>query len=219
MNGATRIVVVDDHALFRESLVRLLESEVDFRVVAHCDSVAQASKILSSTAIELVLLDYDLGEESAAGLVRGLKRRAQRTKVLVVTAGLSDAATAEMLNAGVDGVFYKHRDPAQLLKVIRKIAKGEPWLESAAIRSLIAGATELAEKRRGQGPLTVRQQEVLSGILSGLSNKEIAWRLQVSMTTVKTAVQELFEKAGVRTRGQLVRAALQEHAADWLGRV
>ncbi len=218
MNGSTRILVVDDHALFRESLVRLLDSELDFQVVANCDSIARAMEILSTTAIDLVLLDYDLGEESGAAFIRDLKKRAQQTRVLVVTAGLSAAATTEVLNAGADGVFYKHRSPAQLLEAIQKITDGELWLESGAIRSLIAGASTIAEEGRRQGSLTVRQQEVLSGIFDGLSNKEIAWKLHVSMTTIKTAIQELFEKAGVRTRGQLVRAALQEHAADWLAR-
>jgi DNA-binding NarL/FixJ family response regulator len=65
-------------------------------------------------------------------------------------------------------------------------------------------------------PLTARQSEVLRGILDGLANKEIAWKLNTSETAVKAAVQELFHKAGVRTRSQLVRIAIEQHSVDWL---
>jgi two-component system, NarL family, nitrate/nitrite response regulator NarL len=216
MNDFTRIVVVVDHVLFRESLVRLLESEPDFQVVAHCDSVARARDVLSRTAIDLVLLDYDLREESGVDLLRELLRRAERTRVLVVTGGISDIATLDLLGVGAAGVFYKHRQPAQLIQAIRQVSKGEPWLDSAAIRSLIAGTKKREEEGRHRTQLSFRQQEVLYGILEGHSNKEIAWNLQVSTATVKVVVHELFEKAGVQTRSQLVRVALQKHVADWL---
>lgn len=110
---------------------------------------------------------------------------------------------------------YKHRDPAQLLEAIRTISKGELWLDSSAIRSLIASAKERAPEERRRSSLSLRQQQVPSGVLDGLSNKAIAWRVQVSTSTTKAIVQELFERAGVRRRSQLVRAALQEHEADW----
>jgi DNA-binding NarL/FixJ family response regulator len=216
MQDSTRILVVDDHALFRESLVRLLESEPDLQVVAHCESIAAAKDILSRTAVDMVLLDYDLGEESGAALIRDLQKHSDRIRVLVVTAGTCDAATAEMLKAGAAGVFYKHRQPAQLLEAIRKVLQGELWLDSDVLRSLIASTQGRAREEPRQEPLTLRQQQVLSGVLGGLSNKEIAWKLQISATTIKTVVHELFEMAHVRTRGQLVRVALQEHAADWL---
>jgi two-component system, NarL family, nitrate/nitrite response regulator NarL len=216
VNHPTQILVVDDHALFRESLVRLLESEPDLQVVAHCDSVARARDVLCRDAVDLVLLDYDLGEESGASLLHELQRRAERTRVLVVTGGISDVVTLDLLSAGAAGVFYKHREPAQLMEAIRRISRGELWLDSVAVRSLIADIGKREEKRRDLRQLSLRQQEVLASILEGHSNKEIAWKLQLSMTTVKVVVQELFEKAGVQTRSQLVRVALQKHAADWL---
>jgi two-component system, NarL family, nitrate/nitrite response regulator NarL len=216
VNHPTQILVVDDHALFRESLVRLLESEPDLQVVAHCDSVARARDVLCRDAVDLVLLDYDLGEESGASLLHELQRRAERTRVLVVTGGISDVVTLDLLSAGAAGVFYKHREPAQLMEAIRRISRGELWLDSVAVRSLIADIGKREEERRDLRQLSLRQQEVLASILEGHSNKEIAWKLQLSMTTVKVVVQELFEKAGVQTRSQLVRVALQKHAADWL---
>jgi two-component system, NarL family, nitrate/nitrite response regulator NarL len=216
MNDSTRILVVVDHALFRASLVHLLESELDLKVVGHCGSIADARDILRCTAVDMVLLDYDFGEESGAALLGELQQDPDRIKVLVVTEGKSDAETVDILKAGAAGVLYKHRDdPAQLLEAIRKISKGQLWLDSNAIRSLIASAKERVPEERRRSSLSLRQQQVLSGVLDGLSNKAIAWRLQVSTSTTKAVLRELFERAGVQRRSQLVRAALQEHAADW----
>jgi DNA-binding NarL/FixJ family response regulator len=130
---------------------------------------------------------------------------------------MDDRITMDVLNAGVAGVLYKHSDPSQLVDAIRKIARGEMWLDKDAVRSLLSGAQSVAAEVPAARPLTVRQQEVLSGILDGLTNKEIAWNLKVSESSIKAVIQELFHKAGVRTRSQLVRVAIEKHAGDWLG--
>jgi two-component system, NarL family, nitrate/nitrite response regulator NarL len=216
MNPPTRILLVDDHSLFRESLVRLLEAQTDLRVVAHCAGIAEALNILDRNPIDVILLDYDLGEERGTELLRQLEARDLRAKVLMVTAGMSESVTRDALQAGVDGVLYKHNSPDQLLEAIRKVAGGEMWLEGQIIRSLVVESEERAAESRGTRPLTERQLEVLSGILEGLTNKEIAWNLKVSESSVKAVIQELFHKAGVRTRSQLVRIAIEKHAGDWI---
>ena len=216
MNPATRILLIDDHSLFRESLVRLLESEPDLRVIAHCAAISEAIDILRRSPVDVILLDYDLGEERGTDLIRELHASKSPAKVLMVTAGMSDRIIVDVLNAGVAGILYKHSNPAQLVDAIRKIAQGEMWLEGDLIRSLVAGVKDQETETRNTRPLTTRQQEVLSGILDGLTNKEIAWNLRVSESSIKAVIQELFYKAGVRTRSQLVRIAIEKHAADWL---
>jgi two-component system nitrate/nitrite response regulator NarL len=216
MNTPTRILLVDDHSLFRESLGRLLESERDFCVVAHCASVAKAIDVLQRSPVDVVLLDYDLGEERGTDLLRELHTCNSRARVLMVTAGMSERITLDVLNADVAGILYKQSDPAQLVDAIRRVAKGEMWLDSGIIRSLMLKANDKESETRKTRALTVRQQEVLSGILDGLTNKEIAWNLKVSESSIKGVIQELFHKAGVRTRSQLVRIAIEKHSADWL---
>jgi DNA-binding NarL/FixJ family response regulator len=210
------ILLIDDHSLFRESLVRLLEAESDLRVVAHCAGISEALGVLDRDSVDVVLLDYDLGEERGTELVRELQTRKLPTKVLMVTAGVNDQVTRDLLTAGVSGIFYKHNSPARLTEAIRKVAAGELWFEQEIIRSLLPGTADRPGGSRSKRPLTARQQEVLSGILDGLANKEIAWKLKVSESSVKAVIQELFQKAGVRTRSQLVRIAIEKHAADWL---
>ena len=211
-----RILMVDDHSLFRESLSRLLETAPQLRVAGQCATTSEALAALSGTNIDVVLLDYDLGEESGFRLLKELKQRQSEARVLMVTAGLSDEATVQVMDAGAAGVFLKHSSPDQLVAAIQRVASGEMWLDSAAVQGLLAGSrtrTELLERAR---PLTARQSEVLRGILDGLANKEIAAKIKTSESSVKAVIQELFHKAGVRTRSQLVRIAIERHSSDWL---
>ena len=216
MTTPTRILLVDDHSLFRESVVRLLDSEPDFMVVGHCAAVAEAISILHGGTIDVVLLDYDLGEERGTELLGNLHASHHPAKILMVTAGMSDRITMDVLHSGVAGVILKHSSPAQLVEAIRTVAQGEMWLEGSVLRNLVSGVKDQLAEPRSARPLTSRQQDVLSGIFDGLTNKEIAWNLKVSESSIKAVVQELFHKAGVRTRSQLVRIAIEKHGADWL---
>lgn len=215
MNNPVRILLIDDHTLFRESLARLLEVEPGFHVVAHCASIAEALKLLASSPIDVILLDYDLGEEVGTDLINELRSRNTAPKILIVTAGMRDSVTRDALAAGISGVIFKHSGPSQLIDAIHRVVQGEMWLDTPAIRSLIATDEKLAASRSVQ-PLTERQREVLRGILDGLTNKEIASKLHTSESSIKAVIQELFHKAGARTRSQLVRIAIENHSKNWL---
>jgi DNA-binding NarL/FixJ family response regulator len=212
----TRILMVDDHNLFREGLSRLLESAPGFRIVGQCGTAAEALSTLSRFPADVVLLDYDLGDEQGSGLVAQLRIGQPQTKILMVTAGMTDAATLQTMEAGASGVFLKQSNPEQLVEAIRRVANNGIWLDSEAVRSLVTAKTANAEQVEHHRPLTQRQSEVMRGILDGLTNKEIAWNLRVSESSVKATIQELFHKAGVRTRSQLVRIAVEKHSSDWL---
>jgi DNA-binding NarL/FixJ family response regulator len=216
MSNPIRILLIDDHTLFRESLVRLLEVEPAFQVVAHCASIAEAIKLLAGAPIDVILLDYDLGEEVGTDLLRELRDRNNVPKILMVTAGMRDSVTREVLSAGVSGVIFKHSGPGQLIEAIHRVAQGEMWLDTGAIRSLIATTDKKPITSQEVQPLTERQREVLHGILDGLTNKEIASKLEASESSIKAVIQELFHKAGARTRSQLVRIAIEKYSKSWL---
>lgn len=211
-----RVVMVDDHSLFRESLIRLLETSSLIRVVDHCATVSEALARFSPDGVDVILLDYDLGEESGISFLTELKRQQFNARVLMVTAGLSDEATLQVMEAGAAGIFLKQGSPDQLMAAIKLVAGGGTWLDGAAVQSMLAGRQAHSEQLQRARSLTLRQSEVLRGILDGLANKEIAWKLNISESSVKAVIQELFHKAGVRTRSQLVRIAIERHSSDWL---
>jgi DNA-binding NarL/FixJ family response regulator len=202
--------------LFRESLSRLLEAEPDYKIVGSCGSATEAIRLLKATPVDLVLLDYDLGDEQGSGFLAEAKRQGFTGKILMVTAGMSDAGTLRALEGGAAGIFLKHSPPAQLVEAIEKVMNGEVWLDSKAVRSLIAGANSKSEEQRTSQPLSSRERTVLKSVFEGLTNKEIAALLEISESSVKAVLQQLFDKTGVRSRSQLVRIALEQHSQDWL---
>jgi DNA-binding NarL/FixJ family response regulator len=194
----------------------LLEAEPDFRIVATCASVSDALAVLKREPVDVVLLDYDLGDEQGSAFLEEAKRLRFAGRILMVTAGMGDAVTMRAFEGGASGVFLKHSPPAQLIEAIHKVMNGEMWLDSRAVRSFVAGASV----RTGQEPvpqsLSARERSVLKAVFEGFTNKEIAAHLQLSESSVKAVLQQLFEKTGVRTRSQLVRIAIEQHAGDWL---
>jgi DNA-binding NarL/FixJ family response regulator len=211
-----RILLVDDHSLFRESLSRLLEAETELRIVGNCAVASEALALIDREPVDVVLLDYDLGDEQGTLFLDEAKRRGFAGHILMVTAGMSDADTLHALESGASGIFLKHSPPAQLVEAIYKVRSGETWLDSRAVRSLVAGASGRTEEQRTAQPLNARERAALKGVFEGLTNKEIAGRLQLSESSVKAVMQQLFDKTGVRTRSQLVRIALEHHSQDWL---
>jgi DNA-binding NarL/FixJ family response regulator len=211
---------VDDHSLFRESLSRLLEAEPDLTIVASCATVSDALAVLKrqpvDNPVDIVLLDYDLGEEQGSTFLEEAKRLRFDGRILMVTAGMGDGLTMRAFEGGASGVFLKHSPPAQLIEAIHKVTNGEMWLDSRAVRSFVAGASVRTALEPVGQPLSTRERSVLKAVFDGLTNKEIAAHLQLSESSVKAVLQQLFEKTGVRTRSQLVRIAIEQHAGDWL---
>jgi DNA-binding NarL/FixJ family response regulator len=215
MEQKIRILLVDDHSLFRESLSRLLEAEPDFQIAATCATATAALDVLDRA--DVVLLDYDLGDEQGSTFLEEAKRRRFSGRILMVTAGMTDAGTLRAFESGASGIFLKHSPPAQLVEAIHKVMTGDMWLDPRAVRSLVAGVGEKSDEHRAVQSLTARERTVLKSVFEGLTNKEIAGNLQISESSVKAVLQQLFDKTGVRTRSQLVRIAIEQHAGDWLG--
>ncbi len=209
-NGKIRILVVDDHALFREGVSRLLASEPDFEVVRCCGTSEEALPILASVPVDLVLLDFDLGRERGTDFLRQVRERGFEGRVLVVTAGVSDSDAALLISRGASGIFLKHSPPALLTKSIRTVMDGEPWLDQRYLMALLRMRAP-GEEDDAKGRFTERERVVLRSVLEGQANKEIADQLQISESAVKATLQQLFNKTGVRNRSQLVRVALEKY--------
>jgi DNA-binding NarL/FixJ family response regulator len=216
MDKQIRILIVDDHTLFRESLSRLLEADTDFEVAGACASVREALIAIQKKAIDVVLLDYDLCEEMGVQFLVESRRRNFTGRVLMVTSGMSDAAVLRAIDDGAVGIFLKNSPLAELIQAIVRVTQGEMWIDPGIARTLIA-ITHKPRETPTQDTLSEREHDVLRGVFDGLSNKEIGQKLGVSEGSVKAALQQLFARTGVRTRSQLVRIAVEKHSSDWLG--
>ena len=204
----TRLLLVDDHILFREGLSRLLGSEPDFEIAGDCGTSAEALRILQETRVDVVLLDYDIGTGQGAQLISTARRSGYTGKILMVTAGMSAKESSVALKLGASGIFLKHNSPGSLAKAIRLVISGEMWVDQKVIQSM-ADEVQQSERATPMPMLTEREQQVLQGVFEGLANKEIASKLGITEGAVKACMQQLFEKTQVRTRSQLVRIALE----------
>jgi two-component system nitrate/nitrite response regulator NarL len=205
-----RLLLIDDHALFRESVARLLEAEPGFEVVAHCGSGIEGMRIINSREIDVVLLDIDLGQERGIDFLEDLDAQHFKGKVLLVTAGVDESEVPNLIRKGISGIFLKHGSPTLLVEGIRQTMEGKALFEQSLLRRTFECAQEHGSSRR-RTRLTERERRVLSFIFEGLANKQIADRLKISESGVKACLQQLFTKTGVRTRSQLVRIALEQY--------
>lgn len=202
-----QLMLVDDHALFRESVSRILGEQPDLEV-QHCASIREALERLAAQRFDLVLLDHDLGSERASQFLPAARQAGFEGRVLVVTAWVSDTEARRLMRQGVSGIFLKEAPLDELSQSIRTVLAGGTWLNPAFSKAM----ENESQTDTATSPLfNDRQRRVLRFVLEGLSNKEIAWRLQISESYVKAILQSLFQKTGVRTRGQLVRVAFEQY--------
>jgi len=202
----TRLALLDDHGLFRESLGHLLASEPDFEVVGQCSTSAEALQLLDGAPVDLVLLELSIGTERGDDFISAAKHAGYQGKFLLVTADIDPAGSAAALKLGASGIFLKCNSSSRLLQAIRLVAIGEAWVDQRVIQLIADRYPQHHDRRRGD--LTKRERTVLNGLLDGLTNRRIGRQIGVSESAVKATVRQLFAKTGVRTRSQLVRAAL-----------
>jgi DNA-binding NarL/FixJ family response regulator len=200
-----RVLLIDDHALFRESVARVLATDSQL-AVEHCASIAAALPLVAQRPFDLVLLDHDLGGERASQFLPAARQNGFAGRVLVVTAWVSSTEARRLLQQGVAGIFLKHAPLEELTAAIGTVMAGGIWIDKS-----LGGHEESPDGESHAPQFNDRQRKVLRYVLEGLSNKEIAWHLQISESYVKAILQSLFQKTGVRTRGQLVRVAFEQY--------
>jgi two-component system, NarL family, nitrate/nitrite response regulator NarL len=203
---AVRIVIADDHPIFRDGLRKLLESEPGFAVVGEADDGLTAIRAVQALNPDLLLLDVampKLGGIEALAALQG-----QHTQVLILTAGISDAALVRAFQLGARGVVLKETATRQLLTGIRRVISGRYVVGEGAVESMAEALARPASERERRFGLTRRELEIIGAIVAGESNKEIADRLSISIQTVKHHLTSIFDKTGVSSRLELALFAV-----------
>jgi two-component system nitrate/nitrite response regulator NarL len=203
-----RILLLDDHTIFRQGLVNLLKNQPDLELPLHCGSVGEALLGLAAILPDILLLDVDLGTESGIDFLAQARRNGFRGPVLVLTAGISKDEEQLLQSHGISGILRKDISVDVLAEHIREAA-GVQADGDFAIRGAVSRNTLTGSKR--PKPLTSREVEVLRLLLEGHANKQIAHELNCTESAVKGIIQQLFHKSGTATRSQLVRAALEQY--------
>jgi len=214
MTSSVRILIADDHPIFRDGLKRLLESEHGFRVVGEaCDGI-EAVELVRKLNPEILLLHLAMPRRAGIEALRDLSTEGVPVRVILLTAGAEKEQIVEALQLGARGVVLKDSATQILLKSIRAVMDGEYWVgrESVSnlvqyLRSLIGSGTP---SRRSRYALTPRELEIISAVVAGYANREIAEHFKISEDTVKHHLSNIFDKLGVSTRLELALFAVNQ---------
>jgi two-component system, NarL family, nitrate/nitrite response regulator NarL len=209
-----RILLVHAHDLFRVSLEHLLRTTPGFQVAGSCSSPAAALNVLQRQPIDILLADYGLGLDQVFEAIGEARKAGFEGRVLITAVRMSIGAMLRTLERGASGIILRRAAPSELIDAVHAVIRGRLWLDSEAVKAIL-GAVRSGEHRLWQ-LLSARECAVLNAVLEGLTNHQIAVRLQIPKGSVKYVLGRLFEKVGVRTRTELVRVALERQARDWL---
>ncbi len=195
-----RLIIADDHALFRQGLISMLRLEPEVTIVGEVDSVEALGSALATTSCDVLLLDLQM-ERSALAVIEDLARD---VRVIVVTASEQASDHLAAFRAGASAVVFKRFAVDTLMEAIRAVRDGYVWMSSELhplVRErALAPAGELVSSR---------EQEIVRLVALGLRNAEIADRLGITEATVKTHLNKVFQKLGVRDRVELTRFAIR----------
>lgn len=213
--ATARVIVADDQAVVREGIVMLLGLLPGIEVVGAARDGAEALALVAELAPDVVLMDLRMPRCDGVEATRRIRADHPGTQVVVLTTYADDDSLFAALRAGARGYLTKDADGDEIVRAVDDVMAGQAGLAPAVQRRLLDRVTSpppptVAAPRELPDGLTVREAEVLALVADGLSNKEIAGRLHIGGATVKTHINNLFAKTGVRDRAQAVRYAYQQ---------
>ncbi|MDO8434203.1 MAG: response regulator transcription factor [Candidatus Binatus sp.] len=208
MQTSIRLIIADDHALFRQGLKSLLLLEPDIKVVAEVERASDVQAVVAANPCDILLLDLQMERWS----MQDIPQLARLTKVVVLTASESAENGVSALRLGARGIIQKRFAIETLMTALRTVADGLVWMPTNV-------QTEFARQETSTGrQLTPRESEIIRYVASGLRNAEVGERLAISESTVKTHLNNIFQKLGLRDRLELTHYAIKTGIVPVLNR-
>jgi DNA-binding NarL/FixJ family response regulator len=210
------VLLVEDQCLVRSGLRALLDQEADIRVVGEAEDGEQAVKMATELQPDLVLMDIKLPKMDGIEATRQIKEGNGDVEVLVLSAYEDDESVFQAIQAGASGYVLKDITPSNLVRAIRAVQAGMSTVHPGITRKLLERISLMSRARTpGAAPihsdgLTAREVEILVGVSKGLSSRELAAKLFVSESTVKSHLRTIYRKIGVRDRSQAVAYAIRK---------
>lgn len=217
-----RIVLIDDHKLFREGVKRILEFEPSFEVVAEGDDGSMASMLVKENAPDVVLMDINMPEINGVQATADLVRYFPKSKVIILSIHDDESYVTHALKTGAQGYLLKEMDSDALIDAIKVVSEGGSYLHPRVTHNLVKEYRRLAkenssaiadkgiEYRRPLHLLTKRECQVLQLLADGKSNRAVAETLYISEKTVKNHVSNILQKMNVNDRTQAVVSAIRK---------
>ncbi len=211
-----RILIADDHAIFRDGLRRLLEAEPGFRVVGEAADGAEAVQLACQLQPDILLLDLAMPRHSGLEALRGLERSSTPVRIILLAASVEKDQVVEALQLGARGVVLKESTTQLLHQSIRRVMAGQYWLGHQSVSDLVGALRDVLPATGGKPRhktfgLTPRELEIVATIVAGYANKDIAQKFSLSEQTIKHHLTNIFNKLGVSNRLELALFAVNHH--------
>lgn len=218
MGSKIRVVIADDHGLFREMLRLTLRREGSVKIVGEAANGRQTIDVISDLKPDIVLLDSTMPEMGGIEVLPVIREKNLKTKALMLTANMNETVIFKALKGGAKGYLSKDVSLSDLIKAIQAVHKGELWVERKLMarffdKEATVSPKEEARAGRPKMVLTPREKEILSILSTGCTNKEIAKALFISEKTVKSHLNSIFRKLNVTRRLQAILQAINRGLA------
>ena len=213
-----KVLVVDDHALFRSGITHLLNEQEDFEVVGEARHGAEAVEKVEDLMPDLILMDIYMPEMGGLEATRRIKGLLPYVKVVILTASEKDENIFEAVKAGAQGYLEKKIEPEPFLRLLREVMRGEALISSLTATKILYEYTNIAgreaERVIPEEQLSPREEEVLALLAGGTTNREIASSLGISDNTVKNHLRNIMDKLHLKNRVQAATFAIRKSLAN-----
>jgi NarL family two-component system response regulator LiaR len=214
MSEVIRVLIADDHAVVREGLRGLIETEPEMEIIAEAENGVEVVRLAAELEPDLILLDLVMPELDGIGAIEAIKSNDPQVRILVLTSFDEDEKIFRAVKAGAQGYLLKDSSPSELLQAIRDVNEGLPSMHPTIAHKLMSELQRKSELPPTEEPLSEREVEVLKLVAQGLPNQEIAEALVLSERTVRTHVSNILGKLHLANRTQAALYALREGLAD-----
>jgi two-component system nitrate/nitrite response regulator NarL len=213
---AIRVVIADDHAIFREGVCRLVERAGDIAVVGEAANGAEAVRLVTKLKPDILLLDLRMPDKDGLSVLEEVNFDSIPTRVIVVTAAEEDRDIVRAMRLGARGVLLKQSASELLIKSIYKVNAGEIWLDNKMTNEVVEAFKKSSTfgPRRDKPLLSEREREIVQLVAQGYRNREIGEKLFISEQTVKNHLHNIFDKLGVSDRLELALYAIHHRLID-----
>jgi two-component system, NarL family, nitrate/nitrite response regulator NarL len=218
-NGAgslIRVIVADTQAIFRAGLRKIFALEDDIRVVGQAETLPQTQSAITKFSADVLIFEAALSLNPVEAVTE-LLRQAPHLKIVVVTPGSDEQLTLDLFRRGAHGILSREVEPELLVDCLRKVAAGEPWLDSQAVQWVMEAYRGHSLRPSGARPkvqLTPKESLIVSCVTQGMKNKEIAVRVGTTEQVVKNYLRKVYDKLGVADRLELALYCLSHHVVD-----